>query len=471
MPIPELQKLREKYPQYNDIDDATLANKIATKYPQYSDLVDKVGQVEQPTPQPSVMQQLGRAFKNTGENIINPIYELGARGAQVAQQFDPITNMLKATGVMKDEVGGAQTYKNPITGQVIAPYTNQTPLNEPIGLGLQGAASFAAPTLGGALAAGGSTMQQGGNIGDILKNALFGAGFGKAVGMASGEPLLTGKVGKFAKTQLQKGAEKSYTKALGPTTTTEKVLASKVVPELAERKPFVWSRGGLQRASEKKLQLASENLEKGYQALGDDAKISVNPILDSISKKQEALKINGVLPPENTALNSRLDSIGGAIIDIAKNDEAPLQVMRQYRQVLDNSVTAGKKVFPTSSRNVRMDAQRIAGNVIRKEIAKQHPSIGRLNSEFSFWNKMGDLLETTTPKAKSPFNKVGAAIGNVSGNPAYGLVMRNIGTLFSDNVAWNTLSGSTKARLADALTKGDLKAANFTIMKLLKPKK
>lgn len=54
MPIPELQKLRERYPQYNDIDDVTLVNKIATKYPQYSDLVDKVQQPTTPTAEPQV---------------------------------------------------------------------------------------------------------------------------------------------------------------------------------------------------------------------------------------------------------------------------------------------------------------------------------------------------------------------------------------------------------------------------------
>ena len=44
MALAELDRFRQKYPQYNDIDDATLANKLAQKYPQYSDLRDKVGQ-------------------------------------------------------------------------------------------------------------------------------------------------------------------------------------------------------------------------------------------------------------------------------------------------------------------------------------------------------------------------------------------------------------------------------------------
>jgi hypothetical protein len=42
MPIAELQKFRSQYPQYGDMDDMTLATKLATKYPQYGDLVEKV---------------------------------------------------------------------------------------------------------------------------------------------------------------------------------------------------------------------------------------------------------------------------------------------------------------------------------------------------------------------------------------------------------------------------------------------
>ena len=40
--IQEIQTFRTKYPEYNDIDDSTLAKRLATKYPEYSDLPNKV---------------------------------------------------------------------------------------------------------------------------------------------------------------------------------------------------------------------------------------------------------------------------------------------------------------------------------------------------------------------------------------------------------------------------------------------
>lgn len=41
MPIPELDKFREKYPQYNDLDDVKLAEALYKKHPQYVDVLEK----------------------------------------------------------------------------------------------------------------------------------------------------------------------------------------------------------------------------------------------------------------------------------------------------------------------------------------------------------------------------------------------------------------------------------------------
>ena len=42
MPVPELQKFREKYPGYDDMNDAELARRLAAKYPEYRDLPSKI---------------------------------------------------------------------------------------------------------------------------------------------------------------------------------------------------------------------------------------------------------------------------------------------------------------------------------------------------------------------------------------------------------------------------------------------
>ena len=413
-------------------------------------------ETEEPIVKQSIPQQLGQSFGNIAKGIINPPYRIAAHGLQ------GLESLVRG--------GQATPYQNPLTGDVVQPYTSQTKISEPIGLGLQGAALLLSPGVGGAMFGAGGAMEQGGNAGQVGLQALLGGALGKGVGLASGEPLLTGKLGQLVGRKLQTGAEKSYQKVLGATTKPEKILAGKVAPELTKRKPFVWTRQGLKNVAEKKTILANESLEEGYKSLGAEAKVAVGPILDNISANQNKLLINGILPPENKALNTQLDKIGQTIIDIAKTDKAPLSAIRQYRQTLDKSIADSKKGFSTVSSNAKREAQRISGNVIRKELAKQQPSLARLNSEFSFWKSMNDLLETTAPKEKTLISHIGGAVGNVSGNPAFGLFMRNLGSLVSDNVAWNSFSGSMKVRLANQLTKGNLKAANFTVLKGLRIK-
>ncbi|HEY9874588.1 MAG TPA: hypothetical protein V6D12_14205 [Candidatus Obscuribacterales bacterium] len=49
MAVAEIQKFREKYPQYNDLDDMTIAGKLSQKYPDaYGDLVGKVKSESKP---------------------------------------------------------------------------------------------------------------------------------------------------------------------------------------------------------------------------------------------------------------------------------------------------------------------------------------------------------------------------------------------------------------------------------------
>lgn len=104
MPIPELQKLREQYPQYNDIDDLTLATKLAQKYPQYNDLFEKakIGT-------PAESKVLGVAgsipkskFERGERNILGNIFERPAAAVRGG-----ILSTAKGEGFLKGYKQGA----------------------------------------------------------------------------------------------------------------------------------------------------------------------------------------------------------------------------------------------------------------------------------------------------------------------------------------------------------------------------
>lgn len=75
MPVPELIKLRENYPEYNDMDDLTLASKLVAKYPEYQDVLDKVkGKPEELRADP---RKLSLSTQETAMEYIRPLMEAG----------------------------------------------------------------------------------------------------------------------------------------------------------------------------------------------------------------------------------------------------------------------------------------------------------------------------------------------------------------------------------------------------------
>lgn len=99
MPIAELQNFRTKYPQYSDISDGDLAQKLATKYPEYSDLVGKVGGGRQISSVPESEFQSKNVAMETAKGTIGTIARSGgsalkAIGQSVRHPIDTANSML-----------------------------------------------------------------------------------------------------------------------------------------------------------------------------------------------------------------------------------------------------------------------------------------------------------------------------------------------------------------------------------------
>ncbi len=78
--MPALDNFRRKYPQYSDMDDTTLAAKLANKYPQYSDLLTKT------EPKQPFLQRTGQNLQKFTQNIPTKLREI-SKGAPAALQI------------------------------------------------------------------------------------------------------------------------------------------------------------------------------------------------------------------------------------------------------------------------------------------------------------------------------------------------------------------------------------------------
>jgi hypothetical protein len=109
MGVQELDNFRSKYPDYGDMDDATLATKLATKYPDaYSDLPNKVTSSIKPTEDKSLLSKLG----DRGSDFLGAFKDLGQQG------WNGVTNPARPT---LRAMGAGAGAINDIVGSVIEP--------------------------------------------------------------------------------------------------------------------------------------------------------------------------------------------------------------------------------------------------------------------------------------------------------------------------------------------------------------
>lgn len=303
-----------------------------------------------------------------------------------------------------------------------------------------------------------------------------GLDFATDTALTAGAGGFLGKIGGMAPSiakGLEESSAKSYAKALGATTKSERELTSKVVPGLVEKKKVFATRGGLLDKAQEETEKAGEHLEVGYLTLPKKSRVEAGAVVKSIEDKQEALKVNGILPDVNKQHFDQLERVKNDFTSLAKDKNVSPQTLREIRQVYDKAIETSKQGFKMTGRGgARLNAQRVLANSIRREIAKKYPSISALNKEFSFWSNLGDLLETTAPKTKSPLSSFHAFAAEHAGaaNPYVGLFV-NLNKIFSDNVLVNSLSGAAKSHLASLISKGSIeKAAAFSNSLLSKTK-
>lgn len=91
MPVAELERFKRKYPQYDDLDDSAIANKLATKYPDaYGDLPSKVEQ-SKGTFRTEVLGPIAHGASSLAFDIPRVAMErqvrAGTPGAEQAQEF------------------------------------------------------------------------------------------------------------------------------------------------------------------------------------------------------------------------------------------------------------------------------------------------------------------------------------------------------------------------------------------------
>lgn len=282
--------------------------------------------------------------------------------------------------------------------------------------------------------------------------------------------------------KLKDSALKQYAAALHPTTGEMKTVAQEVAPEMLNRGITFKTPEALADKASTAANTAGEKIGSFFNDLPDHVKTVVDPVMEKLKGLKNKYIIDGkVMRPEAVnAIQNVEDKVNelalGNVAD--KTNEVGMKNLRQLRQIFDEHFVVGKDMSDISAYTKK--AERAAGDSIRAELAKDSPDLASLNKEFSFWQSVKDLAETS---AKREFGKngrvmshalggiIGGELGHETGNTTAGTL---IGTFLGPKAAeyirspaWKSVSAVTKNKLADYIASGKAKEAALLMSKAM----
>jgi hypothetical protein len=325
--------------------------------------------------------------------------------------------------------------------------------------------SLARPAMEAAGAGSVAAVQSGGDPAEIAKAA-------GTAGVVSG--LLSPSA--WAAKKLYESAKASYARALRPTTKPMKKTAERVIPELLERRVSAVTLGGLEEKAQSALAVAGQQLDDALDLMSKNPsapRIATRPLIDALESYKGGFIVDGV--PINEKAVRTIEGLQDTISQLGS--DVSFESMRRVRQLLDAKVAWRKGFVMPLEEGSTIDATREAAHAIRKELADAAPDIAKINKEYSFWKKVGDVvgetIERTRPQAPRLGERLMSAAGAAGGFTKGGVQGAAIGaatmrglTKLVNSTAWNTVSAVNKARLADLIGGGKFDQANHFMAQL-----
>jgi hypothetical protein len=285
------------------------------------------------------------------------------------------------------------------------------------------------------------------------------------------------KVFKFIPDALKEHAIAQYSKALAPTKEFLKRHTEKIVPELLERRVMGLSINRLLDRAKTELFEAGDKLDNALSMVPEGLKIRTESILNDLEEMKAKAMVKGTKVVAEPGLLNSINEVKGVISELG--DEVSFESLRSLRQIWDRAITSGGKAFGrTMTEDSLLNIKRAANDSIRAELAKAAPEVAKVNAEFTFWSRVKEVTEATAERKTGQSGELiptiaegaGTVIGLASkkgllGVAAGAVLMRNLKKLMT-STAWRTFSAVQKAKLADALSVGNIEAAMAIVGKL-----
>lgn len=319
----------------------------------------------------------------------------------------------------------------------------------------------------GAATGAGVALQEGEDIGGVVRETLIGGAFGGVLGA------LTSKVQarKFAKApekaeKVQERAADFYRKGFAATKEKQKENVEKLLPVLMDKKWW-----GTRKSLLKKAEQGIELGNKQYEELGElQGMVQVGGLVDKMDERLATfLRPDGTVKSfkktEHRALTeAKNDLLSYAAYSESKNKpEAYKQTLRELSQQMGNALYDTRKAVRTVKDSKTLSQLKFVDDSIRKILAESTPEYAQINKFYSANQRLKDVVEETLSR-KAPQNWLsltnavtagtgaifGLASGNITGAVVLGATMAGLSKI-AHSSWFNTMIAARKARVAEKL--------------------
>lgn len=411
------QKIKAKYPQYANVDDVVLAQRMIEKYPQYASQV-KLGA----TPSlPDTAQQLDQPKAPLIDRVLNSGVSKGIQsffpGKKVGQSIGTLGGLAYTKG--KDILTGSDVSQSydvnaptplQVTGDIVQGGAMVAGFS---GVGATGSVLSKAATMGGlgALQFGGKSAAEGGGAKDIGKSALLGSavGAGTSLAFSGGEALLN---------QFKQLPTRLINSATGQSK--KELLAGKGLSKFMLENSKVGTADGLLKESALEMDRLNGIIGKNLKSVPiTQAKITPSSILDDIV---DDVNSNGGAITREEA-KSIIDRLAPQAKGLLSKPELDLVTANKLRVSLDKTI--GDKGFLLSELPFNKEVLRSFTNSLREAVKSNAPegtrsAFSSLSSEIRLTNALASKVAQGSKNQIISFGDLiggglGGAVGGVPG--------------------------------------------------------
>jgi hypothetical protein len=276
---------------------------------------------------------------------------------------------------------------------------------------------------------------------------------------------------------LEKEAAKNYMNVLLPTTDDAVVAAEKIAPKMAKEKVMAISRNSLQAQAKQGMEYFGPKAETAFAQAQSVPLKKFEPIIEGIKDKVLYVKGTKVAPSGSEGLQEFFTGIQDDLKNLAdKNGNVPAQIVDNYIDKINEGLVKANGGFRTSVApgTIKKMEQQTA-MAFRKMIDDPNTQAAQINAMYSLHRKVYDMMETLRKAGIK--SKASVLTGTSKGAGA--VIERNVPlyirnglrrvTGIFDSVPWQTLMGSTKQRIANALASDNLDEAANLMEEAAKP--